>query len=120
MEPTIPVKKNKPKTTTSAIRVKNETKRKILSELAKINRKDFGKKVRVEHFISLAISLIEPKHLKDLQERTLTYADRLERDYRAYTAKHGPISKDEYLGKRLSGELSASNDGSKDVEKSTS
>lgn len=95
----IPVKKQKPKLSTSAIRVKNETRKRILAELAKINKKDFGKKAKVENLIALAVSLIKPEHLKELQESTLTYADRMERDYKAYTAKYGAISKDEFLGK---------------------
>ena len=38
----------------------------------------------------------------------MSHADRLEREYREYVAKNGAISKDEYLGKRLCGEIPAS------------
>ena len=49
------------------------------------------------------LSLVNADHLETLRERTFSNADRLERDYRAYLAKHGHISKDEYLETRLSG-----------------
>jgi hypothetical protein len=51
------------------------------------------------------MSLITPQHLQELQEASLTHADRLERDFRAYAAEHGSTSRDEYLGKRLTGEI---------------
>ena len=88
-----------------ALRVRRETKRQIESELEQINRKDLGRRVRADEYLALALSLITPKHLDQLRESSLTNADRLERDFRAYGAEHGPISRDEYLGKRLAGEL---------------
>jgi hypothetical protein len=88
----------------SALRIKKETKRKIFGDLAQINKKDFGKRVRPEAYIALAISLVRPEHLTQLQETSLSNADRLEMDYRKFVSEHGPISKDEYLGKRLRGE----------------
>lgn len=97
--------KAKTKITTVPVRVKVETRKRILSELAKINKKDFGRKAKVEDYLSLAISLIGPEHFKKLQEATLSNQDRLEREYRTYIAKHGAISKDDYLGKRLRGEI---------------
>lgn len=90
-----------------ALRVRREIKRQIESELEQVNRKDLGRKVRAEDYLALALSLITPKHLEQLQESSLTNADRLERDFRAYATEHGPISRDEYLGKRLAGELAS-------------
>ena len=45
------------KTPTVAVRMRRETKRRIAAELAKINKKEFGKKVRVDEFITLALAL---------------------------------------------------------------
>jgi hypothetical protein len=84
--------------------VRRETKRQIFSALESINKKDLGRRVRAEEFLALALSLITPTHLDQLQS-SLTNADRLERDYRDYVAQHGPLSRDEYLGKRLTGEI---------------
>jgi hypothetical protein len=93
----------------ASIRVRKELRKQIQSDLERINKKDFGRRVRTEDYLSLAVSLVTADHLETLKERTLSNADRLERDYRAHIAKHGHISKDEYLGKRLSGEISAEN-----------
>ena len=100
--------KSKAKVSTAGIRVRHETKKRVLQEVAKANKKDFGKRVRVEDLVALAIGLLEPKHVAELQEKSLSHADRLEQQYRAYNLKNGPISKDAYLGMRLSGEISVS------------
>lgn len=110
-------KKPKPpqkKASYAALRVRREIKRQIEADLERINKKDLGRRVRAEDYLGLALSLVTPHHLERLQESSLTNADRLERDFRAYTTKHGPISRDEYLGKRLAGDIlveSASLDG---------
>lgn len=91
--------------TYSAIRVRKETRKRILTEVARINKKDFGRKVRPDEFIALAISLVTPEHILKLQESSLSNADRFERDYREFVEEHGHMTKDEYLGKRLSGEI---------------
>lgn len=91
----------------AALRVKKETRRRVLQTLQQVNKKDFGRKVRADQVIALGQSLLRPEHLQSLQESSLSHSDRLERDYRAYVTKHGAISKDEYLGRRLSGEIAA-------------
>lgn len=100
--------KTKAKQQVTALRVKPETRKKILLELAKANKKEFGRKVKADDIIAVAINLVEPHHIKELQEATLSNQDRLEREFKAYIAKHGPISKDSYLGKRLRGEIASS------------
>lgn len=108
MEQSNPTKIAKPKTvivSTVGLRVKRETKKKALSDLAKINKKDFGRNIRVDELIALALSLVEPKHVRELQERSLSNADRLERQFQDYIKVHGSISKDAFLGKLLAGEV---------------
>jgi len=105
-------KKSKPKAKASAtapIRVRVETRKKILQEVAKANKKDFGRRIRAEDILALSLSLLEARHIQELQDASLSNADRFERDYRAYIAKHGHISKDAYLGKRLNGETASEN-----------
>jgi hypothetical protein len=89
----------------ASLRVRRETKRQILSVLESINKKDLGRRVHTEEFLALALRLVTPQHLEQLQEASLSNADRLERDYRDCVAQHGPITRDEYLGKRLTGEI---------------
>ena len=97
-------KANKPKTSsapTVGLRVRRETKKRVQAELAKINKKDFGKKVRCDELIGTALSLLTERHIKDLQDASLTNADRLENQYRDYVKKHGATSKDDFLGTLL-------------------
>ncbi len=96
----------------SSLRVRKDTRKRVLTELAKANKKDFGKNVRADEFIALAVSLVTPEHITRLQESSLSNADRLDRDYKAFVSINGPMSKDEYLGKRLSGEIPAQNSAS--------
>jgi hypothetical protein len=88
---------------TDSLRVRRETKKRILAELASLNKKDFGRPVTPDDYVVAAIALLEPKHLEVLRARTLSNKDRLEQKYREYCAEHGKVSKDEYLGVLLSG-----------------
>ena len=97
-------------TSTTPIRVKRETRKKILQELAKANKKDFGRNLRAEDLIALAITLLQPQHIKQLQEAALSNGDRLEQQYKDYAAKHGSLSKDAFLGKLLAGEIGEQSD----------
>ena len=104
MEPSAQVKNNKPKAPNSisvSLRMKRDTKKRIQSELAKVNKKDFGKKVRCDELIGTALSLLTEQHLKELQDGSMTNADRLELRYREHIRKHGPMTKDAYLGTLL-------------------
>jgi hypothetical protein len=103
------VKGSKPKVTgasTVGLRLKRETKKRIQMELAKINKKDFGKKVRSDELIGTVLSLLTDRHIKELQDGSMTNADRLEIQYRNYVKKHGAITKDQFLGKILEASLS--------------
>jgi hypothetical protein len=99
------IKTNTTTLTTTPIRVKRETRKKILSELSKINKKDYGRKITIDDFVALAIGLVDAKHIEALQQRSLTNTDRLELEYRAYVKAQGSITKDDYLGKLMRGEL---------------
>jgi hypothetical protein len=90
--------KSKTKLRTDSLRVRKETKKKILSELAILNKKDFGRPVTPDDYVSLAISLLRQEHLEQLKEGSLSNRDRLEQKYREYCSLNGKISKDEYLG----------------------
>ncbi|MGK5086518.1 hypothetical protein WDW86_03075 [Bdellovibrionota bacterium FG-2] len=98
---TVPtVKKTKLKT--DNLRVKRETKKKIQGELAVINRKNFGRAVTADEFVSLAITLLQPSHLEQLKDRSLSNKDRMEKRFQEYCAEHGKVSKDEFIGVLLS------------------
>jgi hypothetical protein len=88
-------------TTSVSLRVKRETKKRIQAELTKVNKKDFGKKVRCDELIGTALSLMTEQHFKALQDGSMTNADRLELKFREHIRKHGPVTKDAYLGMLL-------------------
>jgi len=77
----------------------------MLQDLARANKKDYGRPVRSDDYVALAFSKMTEADVNSLQENSLSYADRLDRDYKKYVAEHGHIPKDAYLGKRLSGEI---------------
>lgn len=91
-----PLKATK-KSNSSAIRVSNETRKRLASELAKINRKSLGKRVKFDALILCLISKLSADDVKRLQDASLTGRDRLEQNYRAYCAKFGSVTRDEFL-----------------------
>ena len=88
----------------TSLRVKPETRKRVLTELAKLNKKTFGRKVRVDQLLTLLITLIKPEHIQKLQDESLSNSDRIEMKYREHIKQFGPISKDEYLGLLLTKE----------------
>ncbi len=86
------------KSSAANIRVRPETRKALLAELAKVNKKSFGRKVRVEHLLRLLLTLIKPEHIQKLQGESLSNSDRIEMRYREHTKKFGAVSKDEFLG----------------------
>jgi hypothetical protein len=93
--------KSKSKPANDYIRIKRETKKKILSDLAQINRKDFGKSITPDQYIALAISLLTPEHLEQLKTQSMTNKDRLELKYREHCSTNGKVSMDEFIGMLL-------------------
>lgn len=110
MEPT-EVKKvtHLKKPSASSLRVKPETRKRLFGELAKVNKKNYGRKVRPDQLLNLLLSLLKPEHIQLLQSESLSNADRLEMRYKEHTKKFGPVSKDEFLGLLLTTESSNSN-----------
>ena len=83
---------------TDNLRVRRETKKKVQIELAALNKKDFGRPVTADDYVALAITLLQPAHLDQLRQRTLSNKDRMEKRYQDYCAAHGKVSKDEFIG----------------------
>ncbi|MGE3757846.1 MAG: hypothetical protein AB7H97_08820 [Pseudobdellovibrionaceae bacterium] len=85
------------KSTSSAIRVSQETRKRLLSELARINKKPHGKRVKIDALIAALLPKLTAKDVSDLQNASLSGRDRLDQNYRAYCAKFGSVSMDEFL-----------------------
>ncbi len=100
MEPVQAEKKLKVSKSTgySSIRVKKETRRKILQELSRVNKKNYGKKVRVAALIEHILNKLTETDIQLLQEGSLSNGDKFQRNYEKFVAQYGAIPKDEYLG----------------------
>ena len=96
--------KPKPKKDASTIRVSNATQKLLSSVLQKVNKKAFGRRVKADPLLQLALSKLTDADFKMLQEQSLSNADRMEMKYRDFVRTNGPISKDEFLGILLVGE----------------
>jgi|GEM_PF-6024317 len=98
------------KSTSAAIRVAVETRKKLLVELAKVNKKPNGKRVKMDALLLKLISKISAADVAELQEASLTGRDRMEQSYRAYCAKFGQITMDEFfaqLSEQAASQISA-------------
>ncbi len=87
------------------IRVNSQTREVLAEILNKVNGKEHGRNIKADDLIAIALSLITPKEIKELQEASLSNADRLELGYQKYVTENSYISKDEYLGHLMNGEL---------------
>jgi len=92
------------KSSSSAIRVSVETRKKLLSELAKLNKKQFGKRVKLDALLLKLLPKLSAQDIAELQEASLTGRDRIEQSYRAYCAKSGLITMDDFLALLLKSE----------------
>ena len=95
------IKVKSKKSAYSTIRLTQNTKKKLTQLLNKSNKKNFGKRVKADQLILLALELITDDHVKNLQENSLSNADKLEMKFKEYVRKNGSISKDDFLGKLL-------------------
>ncbi len=98
-------KGSKLKNTYSSVRVLYSTQNKLSSLLSEVNKKDFGKRVKANELIELALGLIKDDHIKELQNKSLSNSDLLDMKFDEHVKKFGPISKDEYIGILLKGQL---------------
>jgi hypothetical protein len=102
METSEAKKQTKPvtkKSNTSAIRVSQETRKRLLAELAKINKKSHGKRVKLDALIVKLLPKLTSQDVSELQHESLTGKDRMEQSYKAYCAKFGQITMDLFLAK---------------------
>lgn len=95
-----------------AVKKKNVLKKldvdaaKLLQSLKdKANKKSFGRKIRDSEILAKALGLIQPTHLIELQEATLSEKDRLHIAHEEFMKQHGKLSLDQFIGRLLKGEI---------------
>ena len=86
----------------SSVRVRPETQKRANQILQTANKKQFGRKVKIDNLIELALSLVADEHIKLLQEKSMTNEDRKEILRQKYIESQGPITKDEFTGFMMS------------------
>lgn len=102
MENQTKVTKSKKANSNGAVRVSNET-RKILNRLLdKANKKSFGKKIKADALFAISLGLLTDKHIKELQDGSLTNADRLDMAFKEFKKRNSGATRDEFLGSLLS------------------
>ncbi len=89
----------------SSIRISRDTRRKLENILLIANKKAIGRKIKIEQALNLAIELVEEKHIKELQNRSMTNEDRKELLRQKYVELRGSISKDEFTGFMMKSEF---------------
>jgi hypothetical protein len=94
------------KATSVYMRLNKEAYRKIQHELANLNKKAWGKTITPDQFVTLAITLIQDIHRKQLQDDSLSNKDRLEQKYSEYCRSVSRVTRDEFVGLLLSGQIS--------------
>jgi hypothetical protein len=106
----------------ASVRVDKDTRKMILGELAKINKKAYGRKIRAGQLIRNLLAFVTPEFTKRLQEESLSNKDRMEMQFKEHVKKFGPISKDEFIGLFLRANVSKSvteNDAKSETKNST-
>ena len=101
LKPLKPSPKKRSGVSKGVLRVTRETKRKIQTELARVNKKALGKRIRYDDLLLLALSLIQETHVKSLQDQSLRNADRLQMAFREYCKTSPGVNYDEFLGQLL-------------------
>lgn len=81
-----------------SVRVNFEIQKKAERILLLANKKKVGRRVKIDHLLSLALDLVSEEDIKKLQNQSLTNEDRKEILRQKWVALNGPISKDEFTG----------------------
>lgn len=93
--------KNNP-TNTVPIRVHKDIARAIRRDLAKLNKKDFGRRISFSDYVAKAISKLTDDDKRELQEASLSNADKLELLFRQQSKTgDAQFSKEQFLGRLL-------------------
>lgn len=100
-------KKASPKKAVMLKKVDLETAKQIQQFKDRVNKKNFGRKVKDSEVLALAVSLLGTEHIRGLQESTYSEKDRLSMVHEDYQKANGRISLDQFIGKILRGEIQA-------------
>lgn len=89
----------------ASVRIKTSSKKTATALLNEANNKKYGRKIKFEELVEVALTLINKDHLKQLQERSFSNEDRKELLRQKYIEKHGQITKDDFTGFMMTAEF---------------
>lgn len=92
--------------TSVPIRVKQLTKNKLLQLLKRANKDRMGRRIKMDDILAYGVDLITDDHLADICNNALSNGDRLELLFKRILKEKSGLTKDEFLGMLLSGEIS--------------
>jgi len=107
----------KVKSQSGTIRLSKDTIKKIASDLAKINKKELGRKVKAEAYMVEAISGMNEAKIEKLRQNSLTPADKTRVLYQTYCKNHGQITFEEFNFQMAQAQLKALNSTQIDAKK---
>lgn len=82
----------------ASIRIRVGTKKAALAFRDQANNKAFGRSIKLDEVLELAVGKLTSEHVHELQEQSLTNEDRKELLRQKYIETRGPISRDEFTG----------------------
>lgn len=98
-------KKTAPKRLTALKKVDAETSKLLQQLKEKANKKPYGRKVTDAEILGVAVRLVTPEHLRQLQDATYSEQERLQMVHDDFQKTNGKISLDQFIGKLLRGEI---------------
>ena len=75
-------KKQPSNASTTPIRVLKSTAKRLRTLITKLNRKSYGKKIKVDDIIIKSLFLLEEKHLQEIKAASLSNFDRINIAYK--------------------------------------
>jgi len=73
----------------------------------RINKKQYGRKIKDFEIMAVAIKQITAEHIKELQAQTFSEKDNLAIAHDEYQKANGKISLDQFIGKLLKGQINS-------------
>lgn len=101
------LKKSLPKKISTLKKLDPETAKVLQQIKDRANKKNFGRKVKDSEILTFALRLLGPQHIGELQEATYSEQDRLHIAHEEFTKTNGKIGLDQYIGKLMRGEITA-------------
>lgn len=88
-----------------SIRVQDVTQQKAEKILLAVNKKKYGRKVKLDDLVSFALDLVAQTDIETLQKSSFSNEDRKEQLRQKYIETRGQISKDQFTGFMLTAEF---------------